>query len=74
MLEDGQASPDGRTLCVMQLATKRRLPIGAEVISLGETHFRVWAPKATKMAVAIEESAEPNAPRKFFSLEPEADG
>ena len=58
----------------MQLATKRRLPIGAEVISLGETHFRVWAPKATKMAVAVEESAEPNAPRKFFSLEPEADG
>jgi len=58
----------------MELATQRRLPIGAEVVSPGETHFRIWAPKARKLAVAIEESAEPGARREFFSLTAEADG
>ena len=58
----------------MELALQRRLPIGAEVVSPGETHFRVWAPKAKKLEVAIEESAEPKASREFFSLASEADG
>jgi maltooligosyltrehalose trehalohydrolase len=58
----------------MELAAQRRLPIGAEVVSPGETHFRVWAPKAKKLEVAIEESVEPKAPREFFSLAAETDG
>jgi maltooligosyltrehalose trehalohydrolase len=58
----------------MLSATQRRLPIGAEVVSPGETHFRVWAPKAHKLEVAIEKSAEPDADREFFSLKAEGDG
>jgi maltooligosyltrehalose trehalohydrolase len=33
---------------------KRRYPIGAELISPDQTHFRVWAPKARKVDVVIE--------------------
>lgn len=33
--------------------TKRRYPIGAELIG-GQTHFRVWAPKAKRLEVVIE--------------------
>jgi maltooligosyltrehalose trehalohydrolase len=43
----------------MQTATSvpvlRRLPIGAEVIE-GGVHFRVWAPKATRLAVVVGEA------------------
>src|SRR5205807_6897337 len=31
----------------------RRLPIGAEPIGGGRTHFRVWAPAAARVAVAL---------------------
>jgi maltooligosyltrehalose trehalohydrolase len=33
--------------------TKRRYPIGAELLSKEETHFRVWAPKARAMEVVL---------------------
>jgi maltooligosyltrehalose trehalohydrolase len=58
----------------MEFATKRRLPIGAEVISPQETHFRVWAPKAERVEVVIEASADANAHREFHPLEPETSG
>src|SRR5205814_823025 len=32
----------------------RRLPIGAEPIAGGRTHFRVWAPAAGRIAVIID--------------------
>ena len=32
---------------------KRRLPIGAEVLPGGGTHFRVWAPQSSSVAVEI---------------------
>ncbi|MEO5718611.1 MAG: malto-oligosyltrehalose trehalohydrolase [Chthoniobacterales bacterium] len=54
--------------------SKRRFPIGAEVIAPGRTHFRVWAPKAKKVEVVIEASAEPETDRIFHSLEPEEGG
>src|SRR5437016_9158519 len=38
---------------------QRRYPIGAEIISENETHFRVWAPKADKLAVALEKRTHP---------------
>jgi len=38
---------------------QRRYPIGAEIISENETHFRVWAPKADKLAVALEKRTNP---------------
>jgi maltooligosyltrehalose trehalohydrolase len=54
--------------------TKRRYPIGAELIGEDETHFRVWAPKAKHVDLALEESAAKNAKRTFHPLEPEEDG
>src|SRR2546423_5089721 len=32
---------------------ERRYPIGAELIGDGRVHFRVWAPKAKRLEVAI---------------------
>src|SRR5438477_1091766 len=40
---------------------QRRYPIGAEIISENETHFRVWAPKADKLALILEERTHPLA-------------
>src|SRR5437868_12922839 len=37
--------------------TKRRYPIGAEIISTNETHFRVWAPKANTVDVVVGNEA-----------------
>ena len=51
---------------------KRRYPIGAELIGENETHFRVWAPKARKLDVVLEDAAE--AKPKFCSLTAESDG
>jgi maltooligosyltrehalose trehalohydrolase len=45
---------------------ERRYPIGAELIGDGHVHFRVWAPKAKRLEVAIA--------GKFEELESEPDG
>jgi len=54
--------------------TKRRYPIGAELIGEGRTHFRVWAPKATRLDVVLESSPENEAKRTFHPLEAEDGG
>jgi maltooligosyltrehalose trehalohydrolase len=59
---------------VTKSLAKRRLPVGAELISPDETHFRVWAPKAQRIEVALEESTTPNARREFYALAPEPGG
>ena len=38
-------------------ALKRRLPIGAEILSTGGVHFRVWAPDVPTMSVEWESPA-----------------
>jgi maltooligosyltrehalose trehalohydrolase len=48
----------------------RRFPIGAEVFGAGRAHFRVWAPKAHEVEVAIETGGEP----EFHRLKREEDG
>src|SRR5437762_11091347 len=53
---------------------QRRYPIGAEIISENETHFRVWAPKANVLEVVLESSAGRSAERTFHSLAREQDG
>ena len=53
---------------------QRRYPIGAEIISENETHFRVWAPKANMLDVVLESSAERSAERTFHPLTRERDG
>src|ERR1700677_4397364 len=37
------------------MVTKRRLPIGADLIA-GGTHFRVWAPEAKGVSVVFEDA------------------
>jgi maltooligosyltrehalose trehalohydrolase len=61
----------------MYSATRdRRLPVGAEVLVEGGTHFRVWAPKRKKVEVVIEPPTGGTAEtaRPAFELEPEPDG
>ena len=53
---------------------QRRYPIGAEIISKNETHFRVWAPKANMLDVVLEPSSERSAERTFHPLTKERDG
>src|SRR5437764_12893783 len=36
---------------------ERCYPIGAELIRDGRVHFRVWAPKANRLEVAIDENS-----------------
>src|SRR5437762_490600 len=53
---------------------QRRYPIGAEIISKNETHFRVWAPKANMLDVVLEPSSERSVERTFHPLPQERDG
>jgi maltooligosyltrehalose trehalohydrolase len=52
--------------------TKRRYPIGAEVIGEDQSHFRVWAPKARELDIVVEHGQ--NSKRTFHALNPEQDG
>ncbi|MEO6872447.1 MAG: malto-oligosyltrehalose trehalohydrolase [Chthoniobacterales bacterium] len=58
----------------MAKTTARRLPIGAEVSAPEQTDFRVWAPKAERIEVALEASVEPDAERTFHPLTAEGNG
>ena len=49
---------------------KRRFPIGAEIIGGGRTHFRVWAPKAERLEVAVERNGMP----EYYELDREEEG
>jgi maltooligosyltrehalose trehalohydrolase len=51
---------------------QRRYPIGAEIISSNETHFRVWAPKVQQVDVVLE-SAGKNE-RRIYPLTREGGG
>jgi maltooligosyltrehalose trehalohydrolase len=53
---------------------KRRYPIGAELIGPDQTRFRVWAPKAQRVDLVLEESAAKNSRQKFHALEAEDAG
>jgi len=52
--------------------TKRRYPIGAELIDDKQTHFRVWAPKAREIHVVLEDGTQGKS--KFIPLTAESDG
>src|SRR5436305_8830358 len=51
---------------------RRRYPIGDELITEYQTYFRIWAPKARKLDVVIEQG--PDSGRTFRSLTPEPAG
>ncbi len=57
-----------------ELRTQRRLPIGAELIAPKRTHFRVWAPKARRVDLVLEEDVDPRSDRIFQPLRAEANG
>ena len=52
----------------------RRYPIGAELIGRAETHFRVWAPKAGRVDLVLEKSADEDPERRFHPLRNEQNG
>src|SRR5262249_38800341 len=56
------------------LHVQRRHPIGAELIGPNQTHFRVWAPKAQRIDLVLDESAAKDSSRTFHELEAEKDG
>jgi maltooligosyltrehalose trehalohydrolase len=51
--------------------SRRKYPIGAEVLASGGTHFRVWAPRHSRVDVVLESG--PGAPGTF-PLRAEAEG
>ncbi len=53
---------------------KRRYPIGAELIGPDQTHFRVWAPKAQRVDLVLENSAAKTPGQEFHALVPEKGG
>jgi maltooligosyltrehalose trehalohydrolase len=69
-----QPAADERKTGVTQAHIGRRYPIGAELIGANETRFRVWAPKAQRVDLVLEDSAEKNANRTFHPLTCEDDG
>src|SRR6266404_9902766 len=58
----------------MERGTKRRYPIGAELVDSNQTHFRIWAPNAQNVDLVLEESADKNAKRTFHPLKREEGG
>jgi maltooligosyltrehalose trehalohydrolase len=52
---------------------KRRYPIGAELISENQAHFRVWAPKARTLEIALESPDATESPR-FLPMESDGNG
>jgi maltooligosyltrehalose trehalohydrolase len=53
---------------------KRRYPVGAELIGPDQTHFRVWAPKAQRVDLVLEDSAAKTSGQEFHALAPEKGG
>jgi maltooligosyltrehalose trehalohydrolase len=53
---------------------QRRYPIGAELIGPDQVHFRVWAPKAQRVDLVLEDSAAKNPRQTFNALETEEGG
>ena len=49
---------------------RRRLPVGAEVLPDGGTHFRVWAPRRKSVEVVIESDGA----QKAFEMQAEEAG
>jgi maltooligosyltrehalose trehalohydrolase len=68
MAQGEQQKPEARA----KETKRRRLPIGAEVLTDGEVHFRVWAPRRRRVEVVLE----PGGPGAgtVVPLEPEGDG
>jgi maltooligosyltrehalose trehalohydrolase len=58
----------------LDLLTRRRLPVGAEVLPRGGVHFRIWSTRCQHVAVVIESAANPAVPELTVALMPEHNG
>jgi len=58
----------------LDLLTRRRLPVGAEVLQQGGVHFRVWATRCQRVTVVIESNVNPGVPVLMATLMPEHNG
>src|SRR3954471_11230054 len=54
----------------VSVMTERKYPIGAELVGTSETHFRVWAPKASEVEIVLESGAG----RSFVQMDGESEG
>ncbi len=52
----------------------RRYPIGAELLSPGRTHFRVWAPDARRLEVAVQADGNRDSAPAVVELTAEGNG
>jgi maltooligosyltrehalose trehalohydrolase len=71
-LDNNRASSPRRR--PLRQSISRRYPVGAELLAENETHFRVWAPKAKRVDIVLEESAAQDAARTFHPLTREKGG
>ena len=58
----------------MPSTISRRFALGAELTGEGQAHFRVWAPKAKRLDVVLEASADDDPGRTFHPLTAEVGG
>src|SRR5215475_8906131 len=58
----------------LDMITRRRLPVGAEVLPQGGVHFRVWARRCQRVSVILEEDPSPGAAEQTMRLRPEPNG
>jgi maltooligosyltrehalose trehalohydrolase len=65
---------EGQTGDELDIFTKRRLAVGAEVLPQGGVHFRVWATRCQHVAVVIESETNPGVPELTVPLMPEHNG
>ena len=70
----GEKESGGPISSDLDISTRRRLPVGAEVLQQGGVHFRVWATRCQRVTVCIESSDNPGAPLLTATLIPEHDG
>ena len=60
---------------MLSATVQRRLPIGAEVLTQGGAHFRVWAPRRQRVTVILEGGIDPGSnSRGDFPLQAESNG
>src|SRR6266540_5120391 len=55
----------------LDLLTRCRLSVGAEVLQQGGVHFRVWATRCQRVTVVIESNLDPGVPLLTATLMPE---
>ena len=64
----------GRMSDHQEILRGRRLPVGAEVLTQGGVHFRVWARNCRQVSVIIEAAGNAGAAEQTVMLMPERDG